>query len=200
MLPYCKIASECGYSVLILEVNTPWAQNVTELAKRTIHGVPKEKIDLMKQKWESNVSVEAIVKKQPEKFKPESLTLSELESLSSPSEEEKVTEENKDYCLAVREKTSVNDDFQSLLQCFPDVSVDRLYLAFLQGNNNAERAINILLTDNDREEQASETKMEFQMQLDADFAGTLETIFGSVRNGTNFPGNVKFNCLVCFTF
>lgn len=42
--PYLDIAKEFGYTVVLLEPNTPWKYNAEECAKKTTHGVPLETI------------------------------------------------------------------------------------------------------------------------------------------------------------
>ena len=44
ILPYCKLAAEFGYRVLLLEPDTPWKHNSNLLSYKTSHGVPYEKI------------------------------------------------------------------------------------------------------------------------------------------------------------
>ncbi|XP_013405628.1 NEDD4-binding protein 2 [Lingula anatina] len=61
MKAYVVLAQKYGYHVEILEPNTPWKFNVKELAKRNTHGVPKERIRSMLQRYEKNVTVESIL-------------------------------------------------------------------------------------------------------------------------------------------
>ena len=66
--PYVEEAIANGYTVQIIEPNTPWKFNAEELAKRNKHGVPLEVIQEMIKEWEPNLSVNDILKsKQPEK-------------------------------------------------------------------------------------------------------------------------------------
>ena len=51
MLPYFKLAAENGYTVLVLEPDTDWSHDPSKLAAMTSHGVPKDKIELMKSRW-----------------------------------------------------------------------------------------------------------------------------------------------------
>ena len=51
MLPYFKLAAENGYTVLVLEPDTEWSHDPSKLAAMTSHGVPKDKIELMKSRW-----------------------------------------------------------------------------------------------------------------------------------------------------
>ncbi|XP_024940465.1 uncharacterized protein LOC107267364 isoform X2 [Cephus cinctus] len=56
MQPYVTMAVAYGYIVEVLEPNTPWVQNVNELAKKNRHGVPKAKIKAMMERYERNVT------------------------------------------------------------------------------------------------------------------------------------------------
>ncbi len=48
MHPYLRMSAECGYRCLLLEPwGTPWRRRVGELARRTRHRVPREKIAIM---------------------------------------------------------------------------------------------------------------------------------------------------------
>ncbi|CAG2166937.1 unnamed protein product [Oppiella nova] len=53
-----------GYKIYFLEPDTHWNRNPKELSKRNIHGIPKEKLELMAQKFE-RLSVEDVVKGLP---------------------------------------------------------------------------------------------------------------------------------------
>ena len=48
MLPYFKLAADNGYTTLVLEPGTAWSHDCSRLAAMTLHGVPKDKIELMK--------------------------------------------------------------------------------------------------------------------------------------------------------
>lgn len=50
---YIGIAIENGYSIEIVESNTPWKHDIEELTKRNTHGVPKETIQKMLDRMES---------------------------------------------------------------------------------------------------------------------------------------------------
>lgn len=50
--PYAKLATDHGYEVSYAEPDTPWKFNVEELAKRNSHGVPKEVIQNMLDRWQ----------------------------------------------------------------------------------------------------------------------------------------------------
>lgn len=56
MQPYLDMADRYGLDLYVLEPNTPWARNVDELFKRNTHGVPREAIERMLDRWESYVS------------------------------------------------------------------------------------------------------------------------------------------------
>jgi predicted kinase len=52
MYYYLQVASQYGYHIEIMEPNTPWKSAPALLAKKTQHGVPKDKIDNMKTRFE----------------------------------------------------------------------------------------------------------------------------------------------------
>ncbi len=70
MLPYIKMAGEAGYSVLLLEPQTEWRLNLAQLARKTRHGVPFDKLKLMKNRMEIKVDLKAVVSNLPENFRP----------------------------------------------------------------------------------------------------------------------------------
>lgn len=53
---YIKIGLEHRYIVRVEEVKTPWAGNIDELVQRNVHRVPRESIERMRDKWESQES------------------------------------------------------------------------------------------------------------------------------------------------
>ena len=60
--PYVEKGLQYGYDIKIAEPDTPWKFNAEELAKRNKHGVPKEVIEEMIEKWEPDITVEDILK------------------------------------------------------------------------------------------------------------------------------------------
>lgn len=52
--PYAKAAKDCGYTVLVLEADTPWAFDVSECTKRNTHEVPKDAISRMLERYTPN--------------------------------------------------------------------------------------------------------------------------------------------------
>lgn len=61
MFCYLQGAVQYGYAIEIMEPMTPWRWNVTALAQRTKHGVPKEKIQIMKGNYESGCSMQQMM-------------------------------------------------------------------------------------------------------------------------------------------
>lgn len=61
MKPYAVMALENNYEVIFREPDTRWKFNVQELARRNIHGVPKEKIQRMKERYEHNVTFHSVL-------------------------------------------------------------------------------------------------------------------------------------------
>lgn len=61
MRPYLFAAVKYGYILETLEPNTPWAFNVSELARRNKHSVPRQKISDMQQRYEHNLTGTALL-------------------------------------------------------------------------------------------------------------------------------------------
>ncbi len=54
-------AHESGYEIVILESQTSWAWDLEELCIRNIHGVPRETIKRMLDKYEHDVTLEKVL-------------------------------------------------------------------------------------------------------------------------------------------
>ncbi|XP_019507890.1 PREDICTED: NEDD4-binding protein 2-like 1 isoform X1 [Hipposideros armiger] len=61
MKPYAVMALENNYEVIFREPETRWKFNVQELARRNIHGVPREKIHRMKERYEHDVTFHSVL-------------------------------------------------------------------------------------------------------------------------------------------
>ncbi|KAG7458709.1 hypothetical protein MATL_G00223570 [Megalops atlanticus] len=92
MKPYVAMAKEHRYNVIFREPDTWWKFKPRELERRTKHGVPKEKIRRMLERYERHVSVDTVLcsfHKRPEQSDRGGLTQPPLEaSLSQPSPSE----------------------------------------------------------------------------------------------------------------
>ncbi|KAI8502920.1 NEDD4-binding protein 2 [Branchiostoma belcheri] len=62
MKPYVILGVKYGYMIEIKEPNTPWKFKIGELSRRNSHGVAKETIKKMLDRYEKNVTVESIMK------------------------------------------------------------------------------------------------------------------------------------------
>ncbi|KAL6631500.1 P-loop containing nucleoside triphosphate hydrolase protein [Neocallimastix californiae] len=64
---YVEMAQEFGYKIEIREPDTAWWKNgdVEQLAGKTLHGVPVDKIQGMLEKWENDFTVESILNSEP---------------------------------------------------------------------------------------------------------------------------------------
>ncbi|XP_022086198.1 uncharacterized protein LOC110976861 [Acanthaster planci] len=70
MKPYVAMAVRYGYAVEFREPTTPWKFNLGKLFKYNSHGVPRERIKLMIERFERDVNVENILgSSKPEKPK-----------------------------------------------------------------------------------------------------------------------------------
>ncbi|MEE6472502.1 hypothetical protein FKM82_009626 [Ascaphus truei] len=61
MKPYAIMALENYYKVIFREPDTRWKFNVQELSRRNSHGVPREKIQRMKDVYEHNVTFHTVL-------------------------------------------------------------------------------------------------------------------------------------------
>lgn len=59
--PYLEMAIEHGYDVEYAEPDTLWKFNVDELVERNQHGTPREVIQDMLDRWDSNFSTEDVL-------------------------------------------------------------------------------------------------------------------------------------------
>ncbi len=159
MHPYCRMAAEAGYKVLLMEPSTPWRRKTAELARRTRHGVPKDKIALMASRMDDGIaSAEDVCGGLPPNFKPVCTSLDEIVARRLAKKEEEEQQQQQSVNGAVvngeaapedevhsdssssasgsgkSDKSSSGElaDFQSLIQCFPDQSLDSLYLNFIK--------------------------------------------------------------------
>ncbi|XP_066286594.1 NEDD4-binding protein 2-like [Branchiostoma lanceolatum] len=62
MKPYVILGVKYGYMIEIREPSTPWKFKVGELSRRNSHGVAKETIKKMLDRYDKNVTVESIMK------------------------------------------------------------------------------------------------------------------------------------------
>nr|XP_033804360.1 NEDD4-binding protein 2-like 1 isoform X2 [Geotrypetes seraphini] len=61
MKPYAMMALENDYEVIFREPDTRWKFNVGELARRNCHGVPREKIQHMKEQYEHDLTFHMVL-------------------------------------------------------------------------------------------------------------------------------------------
>lgn len=61
MKPYVRMAQQYGYEVEFHEPNTPWKFDAEELTKRNTHGVGRDVIDRMLQRYQHNPTPEEIL-------------------------------------------------------------------------------------------------------------------------------------------
>lgn len=63
MKVYADLAVSAGYHIEILEPNTWWIFNDRELARRSVHNVPKAKIRIMVDRYEKDITAEVMLNK-----------------------------------------------------------------------------------------------------------------------------------------
>ncbi|XP_002720631.3 NEDD4-binding protein 2-like 1 isoform X2 [Oryctolagus cuniculus] len=81
MKPYAVMALENNYEVIFREPDTRWKFNVQELARRNIHGVSREKIHRMKERYEHNVTFHSVLQAE----KPGRMSRNQDRNSASPS-------------------------------------------------------------------------------------------------------------------
>ncbi|KAF7461207.1 NEDD4-binding protein 2-like 1 isoform X1 [Marmota monax] len=81
MKPYAVMALENNYEVIFREPDTRWKFNVQELARRNIHGVPREKIHRMKERYEHDVTFYSVLHAE----KPSRMNRNQDRNNASPS-------------------------------------------------------------------------------------------------------------------
>lgn len=116
MQPYVVTGVQNGYIVRVLEPNTPWARNVNELVRKNTHGVVKESIRNMIERYEGNLTGEKLVEQfslrysaenvppQMRKFPP--LIAGRLEGIEGKNEGEKQKNNKRNK----RRKKNVNNE------------------------------------------------------------------------------------------
>lgn len=62
MTVYASMAINYGYLIEILEPDTPWFSKLDELAKRNVHGVPRDKLRMSLDRYEHGITVDALIK------------------------------------------------------------------------------------------------------------------------------------------
>lgn len=68
MTIYASMAINNGYAIEILEPETAWFRKVDELSKRNRHGVPRDKIKLMLDRYEFGITAEGLIKSTGAKY------------------------------------------------------------------------------------------------------------------------------------
>lgn len=99
MRPYAAMAVENGYIVEILEPNTPWAQNVNELAKKNTHNVPKSTIRDKYQRYERGLTGKKLLDKYSLKYSKKNIPpqLRKVPPISTDDEPRKVAPTMSDF-------------------------------------------------------------------------------------------------------
>ncbi|XP_020383616.1 NEDD4-binding protein 2-like 1 isoform X2 [Rhincodon typus] len=61
MKPYVNMARENGYEVKFREPDTPWKFDIRKLTRINSHGVPRETIERMKERYERNITIDKVL-------------------------------------------------------------------------------------------------------------------------------------------
>lgn len=59
--PYAQAAAQYGYKVEMREPDTPWKFDVDELVKKNTHGVPRDAIERMLNRWQKDIKPEDLL-------------------------------------------------------------------------------------------------------------------------------------------
>lgn len=62
--PYCQVARETNHSICFVEPDTPWKYDLDELVKRNSHGVPRESIARMLERFASSEHIKSLFRKE----------------------------------------------------------------------------------------------------------------------------------------
>ncbi|XP_046747163.1 NEDD4-binding protein 2 [Diprion similis] len=94
MQPYVVMGVQNGYIIEVVEPNTPWANNVNELVKRNTHGVSKDTIRHMIERYERNITGPKLVEQfslrySPDNVPPQYRKFPPLSSMSKNQEQQK---------------------------------------------------------------------------------------------------------------
>eukprot|EP00095_Tigriopus_kingsejongensis_P012702 maker-scaffold22_size673200-snap-gene-5.50 protein:Tk12702 transcript:maker-scaffold22_size673200-snap-gene-5.50-mRNA-1 annotation:"nedd4-binding protein 2 isoform x1" len=189
---FLRMAQEFSYTTLVVEPDTPWSKVPVELAQKTRHGVPLDKILMMMGRYEPNLSIEAICAPLPRHLKPKITSLKALQKKHADIRQEACGK----VPAPTAAKASVqrqDADFESLIQCFPSMNIEEIFPLYLQSNGDMNRAVNLILEhQSDADNQTAEkVPQDFSMVLDAEVAAQMEASFGLVRTSGNFPGALE---------
>ncbi|KAG8040718.1 hypothetical protein G9C98_002714 [Cotesia typhae] len=115
MHPYVIMAADNGYIIEVLETNNPWAYNVNELARKNIHGVSKEKIRIMLDRYEKGITGQKLMDiyllKYPNNFNPIIKTSTQSPTINSTKDE--VIVEKKSTDQRIEDNKVVQDNKNS---------------------------------------------------------------------------------------
>ena len=185
MRPYIELGVNFKYKMHILEPNTSWKFKPGILSKRNCHGVPKQKIEMMLDRYEKNLKVDELLEKWQLTEKPES---SETEEVFISDSEE--SEENTDHLdqvdFVADEESAVNllnpevQEFvpENIAQTIESTEVNKEQVDMTEHDEIAS-LMNIfphLSIEQVTEMYESQT---VNMTLDPNFANTLQNYFGS---------------------
>ncbi|KAH3841828.1 hypothetical protein DPMN_115309, partial [Dreissena polymorpha] len=100
---YVNIANNLNYHVELMEPDTPWKFKPAECAKRTVHGVPLAQIRGMLDRYEHNITIEAVesIRKGKTRTREEIIEVSSSDIPSVPCKENA-------ECIVIKDG-SVND-------------------------------------------------------------------------------------------
>ncbi|CAD6201428.1 GSCOCG00000228001-RA-CDS [Cotesia congregata] len=115
MRPYVIMAADNGYIIEVLETNTSWADNVNELARKNTHGVPKEKIRIMLDRYEKGITGQKLMDiyslKYPNHFNPIIKTPTQSPTINSTKD--KLVVEKKSTDQRIEDNKVVQDNKNS---------------------------------------------------------------------------------------
>lgn len=90
--PYAQLAQKFGYEWKVVEPETTWKKDAQILAEKNVHGVPREAIQRMLDRWEDDFSLEAVLNSKPPRRAPRKKLVLQNQSQIVP--ENQVVNEN----------------------------------------------------------------------------------------------------------
>lgn len=138
MKPYASMATDFGYILEILEPDTHWCYNERELEKRNTHGVPKNTIQNMLDRYEKNVTPLKLLtaygfqyklQKPPQyRLQPPIEPIGRMNNVQFPPSSNSKLNKNKAASMEVTDSSKPQPSFTVLNKPTPSTSVDDILM------------------------------------------------------------------------
>ena len=184
--PYIELGVKYGYKLHIMEPDTEWKFKPGILAKKNSHGVPKQKIEIMLDRYEKNISVENLLalwnlklNLVPDEIEDEDIYKSD----SDDDDEQFISREEVDIkqeSEAIPDQTPLNPEVNEFV---PETSktLDEDIKLETQVNDIDDLSNLVQIFPHLTPEEVTEMyeSQSISMTLDPNFAITLQNYFGS---------------------